>query len=96
MPKKPRFFKRPFGKYNIVAHCNIGGWLWAMDINGKFYFMHKMWKEAYLYEAIKHILNEFINKRLLTEGYRSHKFRLTEKDLRWIIRRTLNEITKIA
>lgn len=96
MLKKPRFFKYPFGKYSIIAHCNIGGWLWAMDMKGKFYNMHKMWKDAYLYEVIQSVFNEYVNKQLLTEGQRSYRFRLLEKDLRWIIRRTLNEITKIA
>lgn len=67
-----RFFKQPFGKYSIIAHVNVNGELWAMDINGKFYDMNRSWKDAYLgkneiFRRIGQIITETINNFLRRE-----------------------------
>lgn len=61
-----RFFKQPFGKFSVIAHVNVNGELWAMDINGKFYDMYRSWNDAYLgkneiFRRIGQIITETIN-----------------------------------
>lgn len=93
MQKKPRFFKSPFGKYQIIAHCNIGGCLWAMDINGKFYFMHRMWKDAYLYEVTGRVVCEMLQKQLINEERKhSNVVIVKESQLRDIIRESIKKV----
>lgn len=66
--KRPRFFKKPFGQYRIIAHINYQGSLFAVSVDGQLYNMNKLWDDAYLkevYEAIiKSLITETINSYL--------------------------------
>lgn len=66
--KKPKFFKKPFGKYSIIAHVSYYKSLFAIGIDGQTYDMHRLWNDAYLkeiYEAvIKSLITEVINSYL--------------------------------
>ena len=38
--KRPRFFTKPFGKYNIIAHVSYNKGLYALGVDGKIYSMY--------------------------------------------------------
>ena len=66
--KKPKFFKKPFGKYGIIAHVSYYMSLFAVGIDGQMYDMQRLWTDTYLrevYEAIiKSLITEAINSYL--------------------------------
>ena len=62
--KKPKFFKKPFGQYNIIAHVSYYGSLYAVDINGNTYDMHKLWDDVYLSENVQTMLDYFISESI--------------------------------
>lgn len=39
--------KQPYGKYQIIAYINVGGFFCALGYNGQVYNMNKTWNEVY-------------------------------------------------
>ncbi len=62
--EKPKFFKRPFGSLHIIAHVSINGYLYSMDVNGKYYSMQKKWSDVYLKESYQILLNTIITETI--------------------------------
>lgn len=67
--KKPKFFKKPFGKYSIIAHVSFCKNLYAISTSGKFYNMNRLWSTMYLEERIRQSL---LKHNLLVENNNRH------------------------
>lgn len=96
--KKPKFFKVPFGKQDIVAHVSYFKSLYAVGMDGSLYDMHRMWNDAYLSEEFLSILDNLISeafssykKRTLLES-RNNVIRLNETQICGIVKRIINKL----
>lgn len=87
--KRPRFFKKPFGRYNVMAHVSCNGKMYAVTTNGQMIPMRQSWNDYYLNEQIRAILKQILveNKKFyLTESNNPTKIRLNEQELVAVIR----------
>lgn len=96
--EKPKLYKKPFGKYNIIAHVCYHGSLFAVDINGKLYDMHRLWNDAYLKENISFMLDCLVSESLrkylhyaINES-KTNTIRISEKQLHTIIYEIVNRL----
>ena len=62
--KKPIFFKKPFGPYNVIAHVSYNNMLYAIDVNGQMYDLNRMWNDTYIRESFAHMIGILVNERL--------------------------------
>ncbi len=62
--KKPKFFKHPIGKLNIIAHVSYNDELYAISMDGKMYDMNKMWNNVHLDEVFVHIMDNIIDETI--------------------------------
>lgn len=95
---RPKIYRKPYGKKRIIAHCNIGGWLYAMDVNGKLYDMRRTWNNAYITEVVTRMVMEQLRRiygRLVTEDHSHRIITIKESDLHRLIvssiQRTISE-----
>lgn len=65
--KRPKFFKKPFGKHNIIAYVSYCKYLYAISTNGKDYNMNRLWSTTYIDEQIRQGL---LKHKLLVENNR--------------------------
>ena len=96
--KRPKIFKKPFGKYNIIAHVSYYNSLFAVGIDGQMYDMHRIWNDAYLQECLRIIHKDLIaesikpySQKMLFES-ESQAIRLNEGQLRGIIRSVISRL----
>ena len=98
--KRPRFFSKPFGKYNIIAHVSYDNGLYALDMNGKMYSMDKLFSDVYMNESylilFRQLVNEairrYIKKGILLESKNRQIIRINEQDLHHIIHEVLERL----
>ena len=79
---------KPYGKYQIIAYINVGGYLCGLGYNGKVYNMNKAWNDAHLNECIN-ILCDDIFKNLQHQYLNESKdgvVQINEQQLRSIIK----------
>ncbi len=62
--KRPHFFNKPFGQYQIIAHVNYRGSLFAVSVDGQLYNMNKLWDDAYLKEIYETIIQSLITETI--------------------------------
>lgn len=79
---------KPYGKHQIIAYVNIGGYMCALGKDGKTYNLGRLWNNAYLNECINILLNDIlgnIHQQNLNES-KNNIIRLNEKQLYSIVR----------
>ena len=95
--KRPRFFTKPFGKYNIIAHVSYNKGLYALGVDGKIYSMDKMFSDAYMNESyiilfrqlISEVIRRYIKKGILLESKNGQIIRINEQGLHRIVHEVL-------
>ena len=90
-------FQKPYGKYQIIAYINVGGWLCALGYDGKVYNLNRTWSEAYMEENAQ-ILNSDSFKKLITESIdvnnRQRTIQLTETQFKQMLVECITKIIK--
>ncbi len=97
--RKPKFFKKPFGKNHIIAHVSYHKSLFAIGVDGYMYDMHKLWDDAYLNEAfivllnllITEEMNKCLHRNIIQESY-NNVIRINEQQLYYIIHKVIDRL----
>lgn len=79
-------FKKPYGKYQIIAYINVGGFAHALAYDGKVYGLNRTWKAMYTERRINAInlsrLNEQnTNTHLVESMFKKYLEKLIKEEI---------------
>lgn len=86
-------FTQPYGQYQLIAYVNIGGYVYALGLDGKTYNLNRAWKDLYA-ESI----NSMAFAQMITEEIdkcKKNVIRLTERQLKEIIQESIYKVLSI-
>ena len=86
---------QPYGKYQIIAYINVGGFFCALGYDGQVYNLNKTWKE--MCSENRDILNTALFMNIITENIdntmkNKKVIRLTESDLHRIVKESVKDV----
>lgn len=90
---KPINKPEPYGKYQIIAYINVGGYFCALGYDGKVYNINKTWKE--MCAENRRLLNTSIFISIITEQIEKnmkHRITLTESKLNQVVENAVKEM----